>query len=52
MDINDGGAEDVLAVDVCDGCSKSGLDHRQAGEVGDRAGVVREGVGGEDLSWS
>lgn len=50
MDIDKGGAEEVLAVDVRDGCCKSGLDCWQAGKVGERAGVVGEGVGGEDLS--
>ena len=49
MDIDDGGAEHVLRGDVGNGCFEGELDGGEAVEIGESAGVVGGGVGGEDL---
>lgn len=48
MNIDDRGAEEVLGEQMCDGGCQAGLDGGEAGQVGERAGVVGCGGGGED----
>lgn len=49
VDVDDGGAEEVLGVDVGNRCCEGDLDCWKAVEIGEIAGVVGGGAGREDL---
>ena len=51
MDINRRRAEQMLRIDRGNRCGETGLDCRKARQVGQETGIVRHGVGCEDLRF-